>query len=211
MILLDLEGTTTPISFVHEVLFPYARARLVVDGADHAALRAEYESDRDRDRPPTFESTAYAHWLMDRDRKSTALKALQGRLWRRGYERGELRSIVYDDVPRALARWHDAGRTIAIYSSGSIEAQQLLLRYSNHGDLTPYVSQYFDTTTGPKREAASYRAIGRGTFISDTVAELVAAREAGFTGVLAVRPGNASVGGHAFPTIRTFDELEVPV
>ncbi|CAN5416867.1 acireductone synthase [soil metagenome] len=205
MIILDIEGTTTPISFVHDVLFPYARAHLAFDDADHAALRAEYE--RDVDRPATFEPTTYVHWLMDRDRKSTALKALQGKLWRRGYERGELRSVVYDDVPRALARWFGEGRTIAIYSSGSIEAQQLLFRYSNHGDLTPYLSHYFDTTTGPKRDAASYRAIGAGTFISDIVEELVAARDAGFTGVLSVRPGNAPVTDHAFQTIRTFDEL----
>ena len=207
MILLDLEGTTTPISFVHDVLFPYARARLAVDTADHAALQAEYECDRDHDRPGTFEPKAYALWLMDRDRKSTALKALQGKLWRRGYEGGELRSVVFDDVPRALARWHDGGRTIAIYSSGSIEAQQLLLRYSNHGDLTPYVSHYFDTTTGPKREAASYRAIGTGTFISDILEELEAARDGGFTGVLSIRPGNAPVADHAFQTIRTFDHV----
>jgi enolase-phosphatase E1 len=205
VILLDLEGTTTPISFVHDVLFPYARARLVLDLADRAALHAEYE--RDRDRPATFEPQAYALWLMDRDRKSTALKALQGKLWRHGYERGELRSVVFDDVPPALARWHEAGRTIAIYSSGSIEAQQLLLRYSNHGDLTRYISSYFDTTTGPKRDPASYRAIGSGTFVSDVVEELEAAREAGFTGVLAIRPGNAPVAAHEFPTVGTFDEL----
>ena len=205
MIVLDIEGTTTPISFVHDVLFPYARTHLAIDYLDRAALHAEYEGDRDR--PATFEPEVYVHWLMDRDRKSTALKTLQGKLWRRGYEHGELRSIVYDDVPRALARWQVAGMPIAIYSSGSIEAQQLLFRYSNHGDLTPYLAHYFDTTTGPKREPASYRAIGCGTFISDAVEELVAARDAGFACVLALRPGNAPVAEHGFQAVRSFDEL----
>ncbi len=201
MILLDIEGTTTPISFVHDVLFPYARTHLALDAHDRAALAQEYELDRDR--PASFDAVAYVHWLMDRDRKSTALKALQGKLWRRGYEAGELRSIVYDDVPRALARWTEP---IAIYSSGSIEAQHLLFRYSNHGDLTPFIASYFDTTTGPKRAAASYRAIGTGTFISDIVEELAAAEEAGFTPVLSVRAGNAPVPPHSFRTIHSFDE-----
>lgn len=205
MIVLDIEGTTTPISFVREVLFPYARANLAFDDADRVALHAEYE--RDNERPATFDPKTYVHWLMDRDRKSTALKSLQGKLWRHGYEHGELRSIVYDDVPRALARWHRAGTPIAIYSSGSIEAQQLLFHHSNHGDLTPYLSYYFDSTTGPKREPASYRVIGSGMFISDVVEELVAARDAGFACVLSLRPGNAPVAAHGFQVVRSFDEL----
>jgi len=205
-ILLDIEGTTTPIAFVHDVLFPYARAQLALTDADAVALEAEYA--RDTDRPSAFEPRGYALWLMDRDRKSTALKALQGRLWRRGYETGELRSVVFDDVPVAFAAWHGAGIPIEIYSSGSIEAQQLLFRYTNHGDLTPYLAGYHDTTTGPKRVPASYRAIGGpGTFVSDVVEELEAASAAGFTGALAHRPGNAPVRAHAFRVIRSLTEL----
>ncbi|MEO8550414.1 MAG: acireductone synthase [Kofleriaceae bacterium] len=205
-ILLDIEGTTTPIAFVHDLLFPYARAHLAIDPGDAAALEAEYIHDTDR--PATFEPRSYALWLMDRDRKSTALKALQGKLWRHGYESGELCSLVFDDVPPALAAWRAAGIPVEIYSSGSIEAQQLLFRYSNHGDLTPYLAGYHDTTTGPKREATSYRAIGGpGTFVSDVVEELAAANDAGFTGVLSLRPGNAPVRAHPFREIHSFAEL----
>lgn len=205
-VLLDIEGTTTPIAFVHDVLFPYARTHLAIDASDAALLESEYA--RDADRPPAFEPRSYATWLMDRDRKSTALKALQGKLWRRGYETGELCSLVFDDVPPALAAWRTAGVPVEIYSSGSIEAQQLLFRYTNHGDLTPYLAGYHDTTTGPKRAAESYRAIGGpGTFISDVVEELDAASIAGFTAVLAIRPGNAPVRAHAFRTIHSFAEL----
>lgn len=205
-ILLDIEGTTTPIAFVHDVLFPYARAHLAIDAGDAAALEAEYA--RDDDRPPAFEPRGYAMWLMDRDRKSTALKALQGKLWRRGYESGELCSLVFDDVPPALAAWRAAGIPVEIYSSGSIEAQQLLFRYTNHGDLTAYLAAYHDTTTGPKRAVASYRTIGGpGTFVSDVVEELEAASAAGFTAVLALRPGNAPVRAHAFREIHSFAEF----
>lgn len=197
--LLDIEGTTTPIAFVHDVLFPYARAHLAIDASDAAALEAEYAIDTDR--PERFEPRAYVEWLMDFDRKSTALKALQGKLWRRGYESGALRSIVFDDVPVAFERWGN----VRIYSSGSIEAQQLLFRYTNHGDLTPYITAYYDTTTGAKRDAASYRKIGTGTFISDVVEELDAAAAAGFEPILAIRPGNAPVRAHPYRTVTSFD------
>jgi enolase-phosphatase E1 len=113
-IVLDIEGTTTPIAFVHDVLFTFAKTHLAAYLAHHdrtAAFRAEYETDPDR--PASFEVESYIRWLIDRDRKSTALKALQGDIWRTGYESGELRSIVYDDVPPALASWRDAGITIA--------------------------------------------------------------------------------------------------
>jgi enolase-phosphatase E1 len=169
-ILLDIEGTTTPIEFVQQVLFPYARLRLHdylqqhADDpgvrADLALLRAEHaaESPRAPDLPP-WSPEAYVYWLMDRDRKSTGLKALQGRIWEAGYRAGELqgKGEVYPDVRPALARWHDAGTTIAIFSSGSVQAQRNLFANTTAGDLTPFLSGYFDTTTGPKRAAASYR------------------------------------------------------
>lgn len=214
-ILLDIEGTTTPVTFVYETLFPYARTRLrdylaahwddEVVVADRARLRIEHESDRAagfdpphwRDNPDS--AVAYLAWLMDEDRKSTGLKAIQGRIWEHGYRSGELHGVVYDDVPRAFARWRDEGLTLAIFSSGSVLAQRLIFAHTNHGDLTPYLSAYFDTTTGPKREAESYRriaeAMGFATaevlFYSDVAAELDAAGEAGMQTALCVRDGQA--------------------
>jgi enolase-phosphatase E1 len=142
----------------------------------------------------------YVYWLMDRDRKSTALKSLQGKIWKAGFESGELKGTLFADVPEAFARWAARGK-VAIYSSGSVEAQQLLFRYSNYGDLTPYLSGYFDTRTGPKAERASYAAIAEGMgvapgeaiFFSDAVRELDAAREAEMATRLVVREGNAAV------------------
>ncbi len=142
----------------------------------------------------------YIYWLMDRDRKSTALKSLQGKIWRAGFERGELRGELFADVPEAFRRWAAMGK-VAIYSSGSVEAQQLLFRHSTYGDLTPLIASYFDTRTGPKLAAASYGAIaaamdvapGEAIFFSDVVRELDAAREAGLGTRLVVREGNAAV------------------
>jgi enolase-phosphatase E1 len=143
---------------------------------------------------------AYINWLMDRDRKSTALKSLQGKIWKAGYERGELQSEIFDDVPEAFARWSRVAR-VAIYSSGSAEAQVLFFRHSNQGDLAPMLSGYFDTRTGPKQASASYTAIAEQMevapadvlFFSDVVPELDAAREAGCGTRLVMRPGNAPV------------------
>ncbi len=142
----------------------------------------------------------YISWLMDRDRKSTALKSLQGKIWKAGFESGELKGTLFSDVPAALQRWAAQAR-VAIYSSGSAEAQQLLFRHSVFGDLTAHLSGYFDTRIGAKREPASYRAIATAMqippaevlFFSDVVAELNAAREAGCQTRLVVRPGNPAV------------------
>jgi enolase-phosphatase E1 len=222
-VVLDIEGTTTPIDFVHRVLFGFARVHLdaFLAGADAApsiaALAAEYAAETDPARPPSFDASRYARWLMDRDRKSTALKTMQGMIWRGGYESGELRSVVYPDVPPALARWRAAGVVVAIYSSGSIEAQQLLFRHSDHGDLTPHLDRYFDTTTGAKRDAASYARIAgalglapaRVVFVSDVDAELIACRAAGMQPVLSIRPGNPPQASRDFATVATFDDLHV--
>lgn len=143
---------------------------------------------------------AYLLWLMDRDRKSTALKSLQGKVWKAGFESGELKGTLFDDVPEALRRWAAEGR-VAIYSSGSVEAQKLLFGHTNFGDLRPLIAGYFDTRTGPKMESASYAAIakamdvapGEAVFFSDSVKELDAAREAGMETRLVVREGNAVV------------------
>ena len=231
---MDIEGTTTPIAFVHEVLFPYARARVREYLAQHAddpavradvaLLRAEYARESPLpDLPPWNASDelasteAYVYWLMDRDRKSTGLKSLQGRIWEAGYRAGELKGKgeVYPDVRPALARWRDAGKTIAIFSSGSVQAQRSLFANTTAGDLSAFLSGYFDTTTGPKREAASYRRIAAALhrppedvlFVSDVVAELDAARAAGMHTALCVRgsvPGDATT---AHPRVRSFAEL----
>jgi enolase-phosphatase E1 len=141
--------------------------------------------------------------LMNRDVKDTALKALQGMIWRSGFESGTLVAHVFDDVPPALAQWADAGLDVRIYSSGSIEAQRLFFGHTAAGDLTPHLRGHYDTTTGTKREAGSYTAIAADMgleprqilFVSDVGAELDAARQAGMATALAMRPGNRDPGG----------------
>lgn len=231
LVLLDIEGTTTPISFVHDELFPFARERLGAhlasawhDADTQAAVRhLQAEHAAEDDGAPAMPSDAsaaqvatYARWLMDRDRKSTGLKLLQGHIWQAGFAAGVLHGQVYADVPPAMARWRAAGRRVAIYSSGSEQAQRLLFSATDYGDLTPHLSGFFDTRVGPKVASASYRAIvetlgleaGHVLFVSDVVAELAAARDAGVAGVLSLRPGNPTQdGADEFDTIRTFDEL----
>jgi len=221
-ILLDIEGTTTPIEFVHQVLFPYARARVHehLEPGDIALLRAEYAAEPPSPDLPTWNPEAYVYWLMDRDRKSTALKALQGRIWEAGYRAGELKGKgeVYPDVRPALERWHAAGKTIAIFSSGSVQAQRNLFANTTAGDLSLFLSGYFDTTTGPKRDARSYRQIATTLrqeprdmlFISDVLAELDAAREAGMRTALCVREPEPRIPNPQpleHPRIRSFAEL----
>jgi enolase-phosphatase E1 len=149
---------------------------------------------------------------MDRDRKSTALKSLQGRIWEEGYRAGQLRGQVYPDVPRAFARWRAQGRDLAIFSSGSVLAQRLLFSGSEAGDLTQAIRAFFDTTTGAKSDPESYRkiaaALGQAPaavlFLSDVTAELDAARGAGMATRLCVREGNAPEAAD-HPVVRTFD------
>jgi len=232
-VLLDIEGTTTPVDFVTRVLFPYARERVrdflarraSVVRDDLSLLFSEHRADeRAGQSPPPWRvdspavvidsAAAYVIWLMDRDRKSTALKALQGRIWEEGYRAGHLRGQVYADVPRAFARWRAQGREIAIFSSGSVLAQKLLFSRSDAGDLTPFLRAYFDTTTGAKAEAESYRKIARALgreppavlFLSDVAAELDAARSAGMATGLCVRGGDPPPGP-SHPVVRSFDEV----
>lgn len=238
-IVLDIEGTTTPIAFVHDRLFPYARSRvrpyLEVHGdlpecrSIVTRLRQEHDADaRESSGVPEWDETPaaahqdsvvrYVAWLMDRDRKSPALKELQGRIWEEGYATGELVGEVFDDIPRALHRWRDAGVGAGIFSSGSVLAQKLLFRHSSAGDLTPLLRWHFDTSVGPKTHAGSYHRIASTIdapppailFVSDVVRELDAARAAGIRTVLCLRPGNdAPPADHDHPTIRSFDELNV--
>ena len=222
-ILLDIEGTTTPIAFVHEVLFSYARDHVKEylannpDAEDIARLREEHAADISKGEQPPAELAAYVEWLIARDRKSTGLKSLQGKIWRQGYLDGSLKSQVYADVAPAFARWRVRGLSINIFSSGSILAQQLLFAHTNAGDLTKFIDQYFDTNVGKKAEAVSYRRIAEALsvraeevlFISDVVPELDAANEAGMQTLLSIRPRNPpQEGAERYRAIYSFDELE---
>jgi 2,3-diketo-5-methylthio-1-phosphopentane phosphatase len=158
---------------------------------------------------------AYIYWLMDHDRKSTALKSLQGKVWKSGFESGELKGTLFQDVPDAFTRWSSTA-AVAIYSSGSVEAQKLLFRHSTYGDLTPRISAYFDTRSGPKVEPGSYATIAGAMnvapedllFFSDAVRELDAARAAGCVTRLVIRPGNPPVANtHQHPAVESFAAL----
>lgn len=237
-VLLDIEGTTTPIAFVHEVLFPYARARLsaylgserdssavadilrrLVDEHKESVARGEQPPALFADHPTKWLDSAvgYAAWLMDRDRKSPGLKLLQGLIWERGYQAGELRGQVFADVPGAIRRWHDAGLRVAIYSSGSELAQRRLFESTPQGNLATALSGFFDTAVGAKTSADSYRRIAAALgldpaailFVSDVAAELDAARAAGLGVVLSVRPGNAPQPAHPYDVVHRFDEVVV--
>ena len=212
VILLDIEGTTTTIAFVHETLFPFARRRLAEFLAHHGddpgvradldALRREHAAEAPLDPPPFPEgdlaAVPYLYWLMDLDRKSTPLKSLQGRIWEEGYRAGHLQSEFFPDVPPALARWRAQGRRICVYSSGSVLAQQQLFAHTRVGDLTGAVSNWFDTRVGPKRAPESYARIAEELalppaeilFLSDVAEELQAAHQAGLQTALSIRPGN---------------------
>jgi enolase-phosphatase E1 len=202
-IVTDIEGTTSSISFVRDVLFSYARKRLPAFVETHGdkpeVQHWLHETAREAglveaSRQDIIE--LLLQWI-DEDRKSTALKALQGMIWKEGYAAGDYRAHVYPEVAARLRDWRADGLRLYVYSSGSVPAQQLFFRYSEAGDLTPLFAGYFDTETGPKREAESYRRIaeaigeqpGHILFLSDIVEELDAAQTAGFqTGWLVRKP-----------------------
>jgi enolase-phosphatase E1 len=238
-ILLDIEGTTTPVDFVYQILFPYARARLKDFIERHLAdeevraivadLICEYAHDKSIDLPSLSLSDSpdegrietvvvYGQWLMDHDRKITPLKTLQGKIWEEGYRSGELKSEVFPDVAPNLRGWRAQGKTICIYSSGSVLAQKLLFAHTGQGDLTDSINDYFDTAVGHKTEPNSYLKIAGHLqqqhteilFISDVVAELDAARAAGLQTLLCIRSGNrpqSNLSAHV--EIHTFDEVMV--
>jgi len=226
--LLDVEGTVAPISLVYEQMFPFARAHFPVFleenktdpavGVDLDLLMAESHAEVDTTAPRIADvedisaAIAYLNWLMNRDRKSTALKSLQGKVWKAGFESGELKGVLFADVPDALRRWAAQGQ-VAIYSSGSVEAQRLFFRYSIFGDLTPLIAGHFDTRTGPKASGASYAAVAAAMqvepdevlFFSDVVRELDPARDVGCQTRLVVREGNSRVGdAHGHLVVESF-------
>ena len=216
VILLDIEGTTTPVEFVYQTLFPYASRKLESFFREHAQdpeiqsliqeLHAQHEVDeRNGLQPPGWldnreearlcSSMAYGQWLIARDSKCTPLKSLQGKIWQQGFTGGELRGEVFPDVPIALERWRRQKKIICIYSSGSVLAQQNLFRTTTSGDLTPYISVFFDTRVGAKVEGESYKKIAASfsyaphqfLFISDAVKEIEAAQSAGMQALLCAR------------------------
>ncbi len=192
VILTDIEGTTTDISFVHDVLFPYSAKHLsawVRNNLELPKAQNILQQVREITGKSNLDVEGCISQLMNwqaEDKKITPLKTLQGLIWQQGYDKGELKAHVYPDAVEYLKSWYDAGLTLAVYSSGSIAAQKLLFRNTSDGDLTSLFSAYFDTTTGSKVESQSYVAIAQELsvlpqevlFLSDSLKELVAASEA---------------------------------
>lgn len=240
-ILLDIEGTTTPISFVSDILFPYARNNVrshlmstydtEETQADIKLLRMQVDEDIKhgvvgaQPIPPDdggkdevinlLEANISA--MISADRKITALKQLQGHIWRTGYARHELQGELFEDVPRALSKWCAAGIKVYIYSSGSREAQRLIFGNTKYGDLRKYLCGFFDTTTGNKRESRSYSEICQSVgvdepsqvlFVTDVLQEAIAAENAGLQVVISVRPGNAPLPpDHGFRIVTSLLEI----
>jgi len=217
-VVVDIEGTTSSIAFVKEHLYPYARRRIPEYVREHAGAIQDIidevrriEGSFSLDIPQLI--AVLLSW-MDDDRKLTPLKTLQGLVWREGFDSGTLCAPVYDDARRALTRWREQGLRLYVYSSGSVAAQRLLFSHTEQGDLTSLFSGYFDTTTGSKLTAESYRAIARSVglppesilFLSDHAGEIEAARAAGMQAVWVDR-GPVSVSNKEPPRIRSFDEI----
>ena len=222
-ILTDIEGTTSSISFVKDVLFPYARARLPAFVVTHADDPEVQHWLHDAAKEAGLVSAGQqelidllVEWI-DSDRKSTALKALQGMIWKDGYASGEYRAHLYPEVAAKLRAWQAQGKRLYVYSSGSVAAQKLFFGNSEAGDLTPLFSGYFDTETGPKREAASYAriaaAIGAAPeeilFLSDIGEELDAAAAAGLRTTLLARPPSACPANGRHACAGDFDAIAI--
>ncbi|CAK9814240.1 Enolase-phosphatase E1 [Anthophora quadrimaculata] len=240
MILLDIEGTTTSISFVKDTLFPYVRENLkkyIETKWEDEEFKKDFEKLKEQakkdeeDKVDGFVPIAGANaeeereslvknilWQMDCDRKTGALKQLQGHMWREAYNSGTVKAHVYEDVPKALESWTDDDRKVYVYSSGSVEAQKLLFGHSVHGDLLKHFSGYFDTEVGAKEESSSYKNIlskigaepSNVIFLTDVVKEAAAAKEAGLSTAIVLREGNAALTDEervAFTTIKSFLDL----
>jgi enolase-phosphatase E1 len=221
-IITDIEGTTTSLSFVKDVLFPYARERMEGFVKQHtedpqvASLLGEVRvAAQDKDLDLEGVISQLLAWI-DTDAKVAALKSLQGILWEAGYQSGDLTSHVYPDVECNLRAWHEAGFMLYVFSSGSVQAQKLLFSHTIVGDLTPLFGGYFDTRTGPKQEANSYRRIAEDIeiepkkilFLSDVEEELDAAAEAGMQTVWLIREGELNPAA-LHPQVHDFDSIRV--
>lgn len=220
-IVTDIEGTTSSLSFVKDVLFPYARAHMAEFVRAHArepAVRQELEVARRLSGNPLSDEQVIEQLIrwIDEDRKITPLKTLQGMIWQEGYRKGDFKGHLYEDTARHLKKWHEAGLRLYVFSSGSVQAQKLLFAHTDYGDMTPLFSGYFDTHIGNKREADAYRKIaasigiqpGDILFLSDIKEELDAARAAGMQVSWLVRDGVPDPNA-AHRQIRNFDEVAV--
>lgn len=200
-ILTDIEGTTSSLSFVKDVLFPYARERMAdfvrAHGQESAVRKLLDEVKQLSGAANDADATRQLMRWIDEDRKVTPLKALQGMIWEEGYRQGHFKGHVYEDAARKLKEWHAQGVKLYVFSSGSVQAQKLLFAHTDYGDLTPLFSGYFDTTVGNKREAASYKAIADAIglspneilFLSDIKEELDAAGGTGMHVLWLIREG----------------------
>jgi enolase-phosphatase E1 len=237
-VLLDIEGTTCPVNFVADTLFPYASEHLkefLRSRGDDPAVKAltleverAWRSDPDPQAKALWQQRAggassaapdavlpYLQWLIRLDRKQTTLKELQGLVWAEGYGSGELRAPLFADVADRLRKWRAEGKVLAVYSSGSVTAQQLLYNFSNGGDLRPLFAHWFDTHIGTKHECASYLSIASALnvppasilFVSDAVAELDAAAEAEMQVVFSDRVGNPQRGPGSHPSITSLEQI----
>jgi enolase-phosphatase E1 len=198
-VLTDIEGTTSSLAFVKDVLFPFARNSLPAFIRSHESeltgIASDIAATLGKSHLTAQEMTDVLLQWMDEDRKVTPLKTLQGMVWKTGYESGELQSHVYEDAVSALRKWHADGLRLYIYSSGSIAAQKLLFSHTAYGDLSSLFGGYFDTTSGPKLESRSYEKIaeslqlpaGSVVFLSDHTGETQAAAAAGMQTVVLAR------------------------
>jgi len=227
-IVTDIEGTTSSIHFVKEVLFPYAARALpefIRTNAGRSDVRAQLDAAAREANVDSNDIEAIValllQWIRE-DKKATPLKTLQGMVWEAGYRNGDYRAHMYEDAVAALKKWHGQGLSLYVYSSGSIHAQKQFFGFSEAGDLTPLLSGYFDTTSGPKREALSYRTIAGAIgiapaallFLSDIVEELDAARDAGFKTCWVVRPQDttatpAQLQSCVHPVANVFSQIVV--
>jgi len=239
-VLLDIEGTTCPVSYVTEILFPYASANLAhylethEQEANIRALIQELETlwleDSDQEAKDLLSHSRqcaeqsgvvgilpYLEFLIRRDRKVTPLKDLQGKIWAEGYARGDLVGPLFEDVPTNLRRWQQEGLVLAVYSSGSIAAQQLIYQHSNHGDLRSLFSHWFDTHTGSKHDPSSYSLIAELMecapqailFVSDLHSELEAASQSGLQVVCSQRESDKMKDLKSYPAIDNFHQIKL--
>lgn len=236
-LLLDIEGTTCPISFVSDVLFPYAQTQLecfLQQQGNNPAITAivneawhEWDNDPDPKQqallqqvPTSMRKTSqavvpYLRTLIQEDRKSTALKELQGHIWRQGFEEGIIKADFYPEAIHCLQQWKQLGWKLAVYSSGSVQAQQLLYGHTQAGDLRWLFCAWFDTRTGNKKDQESYRAISEKlkikpagiTFISDNGAECDAAAAAGLNVLFSLRSDNPDQDPRAHRAITSLNQV----
>ena len=237
-ILLDIEGTTCPVSFVTETLFPYAKSELksflnrhkndpfinqLIDNADNEwiqdnsedSTRLRHQSENEQ-QAKHLEIESYLQLLIETDKKSTTLKDIQGKIWKEGYTTGRITSELFEDAEENLKRWHKQGYRLSVYSSGSVEAQHLLYKYTNKGDIENLFSHWFDTHIGNKKEPSSYTEIASVMgckpqnilFISDNSDECDAARSAGLGTLYSMRDGNPQQEPRSHPVIRHLEEVE---